>query len=72
MKRFLEKSLKIYQHEIRQFTWLAVIFFAAFFVTAIFRNYVDTAFLEAVRPGLHSLDARYQRHTDDGCPCFCR
>lgn len=50
MKRFLEKSLKIYEHEIPSFTWLAVIFFAVFFVTAIFRNYVDTAFLKRYGP----------------------
>ncbi len=50
MKRFLEKSLKIYEHEVTRFTWLAVIFFAIFFVTAIFRNYVDTAFLKRYGP----------------------
>jgi len=50
MKRFLEKSLKIYEHEIQRFVWLAVIFFAVFFVTAIFRNYVDTAFLKRYGP----------------------
>ncbi|MFH0822216.1 MAG: HEAT repeat domain-containing protein [Pseudomonadota bacterium] len=50
MKRFLEKSLKIYEHEVARFTWLAVIFFAVFFVTAIFRNYVDTAFLKRYGP----------------------
>ncbi len=50
MKHFLEKSLKIYEHEIARFTWLAVIFFAVFFVTAIFRNYVDTAFLKRYGP----------------------
>jgi ATP/ADP translocase len=50
MKRFLEKRLKIYEHEVARFTWLAVIFFAVFFVTAIFRNYVDTAFLKRYGP----------------------
>ena len=30
MKRFLEKSLKIYEHEIPRFVWLAVIFFAGY------------------------------------------
>ncbi|MDQ1239865.1 MAG: hypothetical protein QG577_2051, partial [Thermodesulfobacteriota bacterium] len=50
MKRFLEKSLKIYEHEVARFTWLAVIFFSIFFVTAIFRNYVDTAFLKRYGP----------------------
>lgn len=50
MKQFLEKTLKIYEHEIDRFVWLAVIFFAVFFVTAIFRNYVDTAFLKRYGP----------------------
>jgi ATP/ADP translocase len=56
MKRFLEKRLKIYEHEVARFTWLAVIFFAIFFVTAIFRNYVDTAFLKRWA-GVYPLDA---------------
>ncbi len=50
MKRFLMKSLKIYEHEISRFIWLAAIFFSVFFVTAIFRNYVDTAFLKRYGP----------------------
>ena len=50
MKRWLEKHLKIYSHELSTFAWLAVIFFAIFFVTAIFRNYVDTAFLKRFGP----------------------
>ena len=50
MKRLLEKHLKIYEHEAGRFAWLAVIFFAIFFVTAIFRNYVDTAFLKRYGP----------------------
>ncbi len=50
MKRFLEKRLHVYEHETTQFVWLAVIFFAVFFVTAIFRNYVDTAFLKRFGP----------------------
>jgi ATP/ADP translocase len=50
VKRFLEKSLKIYEHEIPRFAWLAVIFFSVFFVTAIFSNYVDTAFLKRYGP----------------------
>jgi len=50
MNRLLERYLKIYNHEVARFTWLAVIFFAVFFVTAIFRNYVDTAFLKRYGP----------------------
>ena len=44
MKKLLEKYLKIYSHESAGFVWIAVIFFVIFFVTAIFRNYVDAAF----------------------------
>ncbi|MEW6348776.1 MAG: HEAT repeat domain-containing protein [Thermodesulfobacteriota bacterium] len=50
MKHFLEQYLKVYEHEARGFVWLAVIFFSVFFVTAIFRNYVDTAFLKRYGP----------------------
>lgn len=50
MKYLLEKYLKVYTHEFSRFAWLAVIFFAVFFVTAIFRNYVDTAFLKRYGP----------------------
>lgn len=50
MKRFLEKTLKTYEHEVARFTWLAVIFFAVFFVTPIFRDYVDTDFQRRYGP----------------------
>jgi ATP/ADP translocase len=50
MKRFLEQYLKIYSPEVSRFIWLAAIFFTIFFVTAIFRNYVDTAFLKRFGP----------------------
>ncbi|MDQ7782917.1 MAG: cyclic nucleotide-binding domain-containing protein [Desulfomonilaceae bacterium] len=50
MKRFLEKYLKIYVHESSRFLWLASIFFVIFFVTAIFRTYVDAAFLKRYGP----------------------
>lgn len=50
MKQFLEKHLKIYAHESAAFLWMAVIFFVIFFVFAIFRNYVDTAFLKRYGP----------------------
>lgn len=50
MKRLLEKHLKIYPHEIGQFIWIAAIFFVIFFVTAIFRTYVDAAFLKRYGP----------------------
>ncbi len=46
MKRFLEKYLKIYAHEASPFIWITAIFFVIFFVTAVFRNFVDTAFLK--------------------------
>jgi len=50
MKQFLEKYLKIYAHESYRFLWLASIFFVIFFVTAVFRNYVDAAFLKRYGP----------------------
>jgi len=46
MKRLLEKHLKIYEHEVARFTGCADLL-AVFFVTAIFRNYVDTLFSSA-------------------------
>ncbi len=50
MTRFLEKYLKIYAHESSRFLWIASIFFAIFLVTAVFRNFVDTAFLKRYGP----------------------
>lgn len=50
MKRLLEKRLKIYPHESARFIWIAAIFFVIFFVTAIFRTYVDAAFLKRYGP----------------------
>jgi hypothetical protein len=50
MKRLLEKYLKIYLHEASPFLWITFIFFAVFLVTAIFRTYVDAAFLKRYGP----------------------
>lgn len=50
MKRLLERYLKIYSHETSPFLWLSSIFFSIFLVTALFRNYVDAAFLKNVGP----------------------
>jgi hypothetical protein len=50
MKKFLEKRLHIYAHEAPSFLWISAVFFTIFFVTAIFRNYVDTAFLKRYGP----------------------
>ena len=50
MKNYLEKYLKIYSHESAAFFWISLIFFVIFFITAIFRNYVDTAFLKRYGP----------------------
>jgi ATP/ADP translocase len=50
MKRLLEKYFKIYAHESSRFLWMSSIFFALFLVTAVFRNYVDTAFLKRYGP----------------------
>jgi hypothetical protein len=50
MKRLLEKYLKIYVHESHGFLWISSIFFVIFFVTAIFRTYVDAAFIKRYGP----------------------
>ncbi|MFZ5866816.1 MAG: hypothetical protein ACOYXY_13115, partial [Thermodesulfobacteriota bacterium] len=50
MKKLLERYLKVYSHEFSNFAWLAAIFFVIFFVTAIFRTYVDAAFLKRYGP----------------------
>ena len=50
MRKFLEKYLRIYVHESSSFLWITGIFFVIFFVTAIFRNYVDAAFLKRYGP----------------------
>ncbi|MEW6347715.1 MAG: HEAT repeat domain-containing protein [Thermodesulfobacteriota bacterium] len=46
MKKLFEKYFNIYVHEQRSFFWVVALFFVIFFVTAIFRNYVDAAFLK--------------------------
>ncbi len=46
MKKLFEKYFNIYVHEQRKFFWMVALFFVIFFVTAIFRNYVDAAFLK--------------------------
>jgi ATP/ADP translocase len=50
MKNFIERYLKIYSHELSRFIWMGAIFLAVFYVTAIFRNYVDAAFLKRYGP----------------------
>ncbi|MGB9616696.1 MAG: cyclic nucleotide-binding protein, partial [Desulfomonilaceae bacterium] len=50
MRRIAEKYLKIYPHEFSKFTWISLIFFTIFLVTAIFRTYVDAAFLKRYGP----------------------
>jgi ATP/ADP translocase len=50
MKQLLERHLKIYTHETANFIWISSIFFTIFFVTAIFRNYVDASFLKRYGP----------------------
>lgn len=50
MKRFLEKYLKVYRHEVTGFIWIGAVFFLIFFVTAIFRTFVDAAFLKRYGP----------------------
>ncbi len=46
MNNFLEKKLKVYSHETSRFIWLSAVFFTIFFILAVFRNYVDAAFLK--------------------------
>ena len=46
MKRFLKKTLNIYDQELGKFFWLVLIFFSLFLTMAIFRSYVDTTFLK--------------------------
>ena len=46
MKKFFEDRLRVYAHELGPFLWAAALFVAVFFITAIFRNYVDTTFLK--------------------------
>lgn len=46
----LRKRLKIHENEIGLFLWLALFFFLTFFVTALFRNYTETAFLKRYGP----------------------
>jgi len=46
MKKSFEDRFKVYAHELGPFLWAAGIFVAVFFITAIFRNYVDTTFLK--------------------------
>ena len=50
MKNFLEKKLKIYTAEQGRFFWLLFISFVIYFVTPLFRNYTDTAFLKRFGP----------------------
>ena len=51
MKRFLSKTLNIYDQEIGKFLWIGAIFFGIFFIMAIFRSYVDTTFLKRYGAG---------------------
>ena len=50
LKDLLSKRLKIYENEFRVFAWLAFLFLMVFFITAVFRNYVETAFLKRYGP----------------------
>lgn len=46
IKEIFENKLKVYSNEIHQFFWISIIFLCTFFAMAVFRNYVDTAFLK--------------------------
>jgi HEAT repeat protein/ATP/ADP translocase len=46
MKHFFEMKLKVYEHELHRFLWISFICFCLFWIIAVFRNYVDTAFIK--------------------------
>lgn len=50
MERFFEKRFRVYSHELPRFVWLSAVCFVIFCITALFRNYVDTAFLKRYGP----------------------
>ena len=50
MKNFIEKKLKIYTAEQGRFFWILFVSFVIYFVTPLFRNYTDTAFLKRFGP----------------------
>jgi hypothetical protein len=51
MKKFFEKTFKIYDQEVGKCLWLVLIFFSLFLTMAIFRTYVDTTFLKRYGAG---------------------
>lgn len=46
MQAFLEHHLKVFQNEYKKLLWISLVCFSLFFVTALFRNFVDTTFLK--------------------------
>ena len=53
MVKLIERYFHVYAHEQRQFFWMLSLFFVIFLVNAVFRNYVDAAFLK--RYGAQSI-----------------
>ena len=46
MRYFAEKYLSVFENEYSRLIWIAAVCFFLFFVTALFRNFVDTTFLK--------------------------
>lgn len=46
----MEKYLRVFHNEYQKLVWISIVCFFLFFVTAIFRNFVDTAFLKRYGP----------------------
>ncbi len=50
MRDFAEKYLSVFHNEYPRLLWIASVCFFLFFVTALFRNFVDTTFLKRYGP----------------------
>ncbi len=46
LKNYLLAKLHVYEYESARFIWISLIFFSLYFVSAVFRNYVDTTFFK--------------------------
>ncbi len=50
MRVLVEKYLNVFHHEYQKLVWIGLVCFSLFFVTALFRNFVDTTFLKRYGP----------------------
>lgn len=50
MRSFLKNRLDVFENEYQKLLWIALVSFCLFFVTALFRNFVDTTFLKRYGP----------------------